>query len=142
VNWVPAKPARRRAPEELGNHIKVIDFVELGKTYSLPSLKFLGFYLASGIAGSTVYAAFHLSSHEPVCLRRRRQESRFSQRTFSDPTWMLVSRLVHYEMCRHRQTPGERHRNPGNTALVSPGRRLLQYTYCGRTDQKHRIRGL
>jgi membrane associated rhomboid family serine protease len=30
------------------------------------SLKFLAFYLASGIAGNTVYAAFHLSSHEPV----------------------------------------------------------------------------
>jgi len=30
------------------------------------SLKFLGFYLASGIAGNVVYAAFHLSSHEPV----------------------------------------------------------------------------
>jgi rhomboid family protein len=30
------------------------------------SLKFLAFYLASGIAGNIVYAAFHLSSHEPV----------------------------------------------------------------------------
>ncbi len=30
------------------------------------SLKFLTFYLASGIAGNIVYAAFHLSSHEPV----------------------------------------------------------------------------
>ena len=30
------------------------------------SLKFLAFYLASGIAGNTVYAAFHLSSHQPV----------------------------------------------------------------------------
>jgi membrane associated rhomboid family serine protease len=29
-------------------------------------LKFLAFYLASGIAGNIVYAAFHLSSHEPV----------------------------------------------------------------------------
>jgi membrane associated rhomboid family serine protease len=29
-------------------------------------LKFLAFYLASGIAGNLVYAAFHLSSHEPV----------------------------------------------------------------------------
>ena len=30
------------------------------------SLKFLAFYLASGIAGNIVYAAFHLSSHQPV----------------------------------------------------------------------------
>ena len=30
------------------------------------SLKLLAFYLASGIAGNIVYAAFHLSSHEPV----------------------------------------------------------------------------
>ena len=30
------------------------------------SLKFLAFYLASGIAGNIVYAALHLSSHEPV----------------------------------------------------------------------------
>jgi membrane associated rhomboid family serine protease len=30
------------------------------------SLKFLAFYLASGTAGNIVYAAFHLSSHEPV----------------------------------------------------------------------------
>jgi membrane associated rhomboid family serine protease len=30
------------------------------------SLKFLAFYLASGVAGNIVYAAFHLSSHEPV----------------------------------------------------------------------------
>jgi membrane associated rhomboid family serine protease len=30
------------------------------------SLKFLAFYLASGIAGNIVYGAFHLSSHEPV----------------------------------------------------------------------------
>jgi membrane associated rhomboid family serine protease len=30
------------------------------------SLKFLAFYLASGIAGNIVYAAFHLSSREPV----------------------------------------------------------------------------
>jgi membrane associated rhomboid family serine protease len=30
------------------------------------SLKFLAFYLASGIAGNIVYAAFHLNSHEPV----------------------------------------------------------------------------
>jgi membrane associated rhomboid family serine protease len=30
------------------------------------SLKFLAFYLTSGIAGNIVYAAFHLSSHEPV----------------------------------------------------------------------------
>lgn len=30
------------------------------------SMKFLAFYLASGIAGNIVYAAFHLSSHEPV----------------------------------------------------------------------------
>jgi rhomboid family protein len=30
------------------------------------SLKFLAFYLASGIAGNIVYAAFHLGSHEPV----------------------------------------------------------------------------
>jgi membrane associated rhomboid family serine protease len=29
-------------------------------------LKFLAFYLASGIAGNIVYAAFHLSSHQPV----------------------------------------------------------------------------
>jgi membrane associated rhomboid family serine protease len=29
-------------------------------------LQFLAFYLASGIAGNIVYAAFHLSSHEPV----------------------------------------------------------------------------
>jgi rhomboid family protein len=29
-------------------------------------LKFLAFYLTSGIAGNIVYAAFHLSSHEPV----------------------------------------------------------------------------
>jgi membrane associated rhomboid family serine protease len=29
-------------------------------------LKFLLFYLASGIAGNIVYAVFHLSSHEPV----------------------------------------------------------------------------
>jgi membrane associated rhomboid family serine protease len=30
------------------------------------SLKFLAFYLASGIAGNIVYAAFHLGSHQPV----------------------------------------------------------------------------
>ncbi len=30
------------------------------------SLRFLTFYLASGIAGNIVYAAFHLSSHQPV----------------------------------------------------------------------------
>jgi len=30
------------------------------------SLRFLAFYLASGIAGNIVYAAFHLSSHQPV----------------------------------------------------------------------------
>ena len=30
------------------------------------SLKFLAFYLASGVAGNIVYAAFHLSSHQPV----------------------------------------------------------------------------
>ena len=30
------------------------------------SLKFLAFYLGSGIAGNIVYAAFHLSSHQPV----------------------------------------------------------------------------
>jgi membrane associated rhomboid family serine protease len=30
------------------------------------SLKFLAFYMASGIAGNIVYAAFHLSSHQPV----------------------------------------------------------------------------
>src|SRR3984893_2037936 len=30
------------------------------------SLKFLAFYLASGIAGNIVYASFHLSSHQPV----------------------------------------------------------------------------
>ena len=30
------------------------------------SLKFLAFYLASGIAGNIVYAAFHFGSHEPV----------------------------------------------------------------------------
>src|ERR1700722_12553 len=29
-------------------------------------LQFLAFYLASGIAGNIVYAAFHLSSHQPV----------------------------------------------------------------------------
>jgi membrane associated rhomboid family serine protease len=29
-------------------------------------LKFLAFYLASGIAGNIVYTAFHLGSHEPV----------------------------------------------------------------------------
>jgi membrane associated rhomboid family serine protease len=29
-------------------------------------LKFLAFYLASGMAGNIVYATFHLSSHEPV----------------------------------------------------------------------------
>src|SRR5258705_10602638 len=30
------------------------------------SLKFLAFYLSSGIAGNIVYAAFFLSSHQPV----------------------------------------------------------------------------
>src|ERR1700676_399960 len=34
-------------------------------------LKFLAFYLASGIAGNIVYAALHLSSHEPVENRDR-----------------------------------------------------------------------
>jgi membrane associated rhomboid family serine protease len=32
----------------------------------IESLKFLAFYLASGIAGNFVYAVFHISSHEPV----------------------------------------------------------------------------
>ena len=30
------------------------------------TLKFLAFYLASGIAGNIVYAVFHLTSHQPV----------------------------------------------------------------------------
>jgi hypothetical protein len=34
VNCVPAKPARRRAPEESNNYTIVIAFPELGKTYS------------------------------------------------------------------------------------------------------------
>jgi rhomboid protease GluP len=40
----------------------------LGKNVEerIGSLKFLVFYLASGIAGNIVYAVFHLSSHELV----------------------------------------------------------------------------
>ena len=75
-----------RAPAELFQHLPPMvtsQFLHAGSMHLLSnmvvllflgnkieekigSLKFLAFYLASGIAGNIVYAAFHLSSHQPV----------------------------------------------------------------------------